>query len=104
MKNEPSAPKRKHGPISYLSLSVGIICFFIVFVTPTRIANVGNVMGDYITFSLTGLGIVLSISGLLKKTEKKITPIISLLLSLSFFLFWIMVVVLLLTGQMDFAP
>src|SRR5690625_857753 len=49
LKNELSAPK-KHGVISYTALIIGIICFFIVFVTPTRIANNGNVIGEFITF------------------------------------------------------
>ncbi len=49
MENE-KAIQKKHGIISYISLLIGIICFFIVFVTPTRIANVGNLIGDYITF------------------------------------------------------
>ena len=103
MKKELSASK-KHGVISYISLIIGVVCFFIVFVTPTRIANVGNLVGDYITFTLTGAGIILSIMGLVKKTEKNIIPIISLILSASFFIFWIIVIFLLLTHQMDFAP
>ena len=78
--------------------------FFIVFVTPTRIANVGNVTGDYITFFLTGIGIVLSIIGILKKIEKNILPVISLILSSSLFIFWIIVIFLLFTGQTEFAP
>ncbi|MBM7600998.1 hypothetical protein JOC34_003419 [Virgibacillus halotolerans] len=103
MKKELSASK-KHGLISYISLIIGVVCFFIVFVTPTRIANVGNLVGDYITFTLTGAGIILSIMGLVKKAEKNIIPIISLILSTSFFIFWIIVIFLLLTDQMDFAP
>src|SRR5699024_8666513 len=97
------APK-KHGFISYLSLIIGIICFFIVFVTPTRIANVGNLTGDYITFFLTGAGILLSIIGILKKTEKNIIPTISLILSASFFLYWIIIIFLLFNGLIEFAP
>ncbi|MCT1903471.1 hypothetical protein [Oceanobacillus sojae] len=95
---------KKHGLISYSSLIVGIICFFIVFITPTRIANIGNVVGDYITFFLTAAGIILSIIGLGKKTEKNIVPFISLIFSSSFFIFWIIVFFLLITDQMDFAP
>ena len=97
------APK-KHGVISYSSLTIGIICFFIVFITPTRIANIGSLVGDYTTFLLTGIGILLSLIGIAKKTEKKIIPVISLILSSSFFIFWIITVFLLLTGQIDFAP
>ncbi|CAM4222080.1 DUF4064 domain-containing protein [Bacillus manliponensis] len=65
---------KKTGIISYTSLIIGIICFFMVFVTPTRIAYVGNPIGDFITLSLTGIGIVLSITGIAKKTEKKYNP------------------------------
>ncbi|MCM3737387.1 hypothetical protein M3215_16665 [Bacillus cytotoxicus] len=103
MENEIVIPK-KNGIISYISLFIGIICFFIVFVTPTRIANIGNLVGDYITFFLTGIGIVLSIMGIVKKTEKNVAPIISLILSSSFFIFWIIAVFLLVTGQIEFAP
>lgn len=69
MKNEHDKLK-KHGLISYFALIIGVICFFIVFITPTRIANIGNLAGDYITFFLTAAGIILSIIGLGKKTEK----------------------------------
>ncbi|MDM8100569.1 hypothetical protein [Oceanobacillus oncorhynchi] len=103
MNNEPDRLK-KHGLISYFALIIGVICFFIVFITPTKIANIGNLAGDYITFFLTAAGIILSIIGLGKKTEKNIIPIISFMLSSSFFIFWIIVFILLITGQMDFAP
>ncbi|MFD1067398.1 hypothetical protein [Oceanobacillus locisalsi] len=103
MKSEPGKLK-KHGLISYISLIIGIVCFFIVFVTPTRIANIGYLAGDYITFFLTAAGIVLSIIGIFKKTEKKIIPVIALILSSSLFIFWLIVIFLLITGQMDFAP
>lgn len=95
---------KKNGIISYISLIIGIICFFIVFVTPTRVANIGSLVGDYITFFLTGIGIVLSIIGIVKKTEKNVIPIISLILSSSFFIFWIITIFLLFTGQIEFAP
>ncbi|WP_413789159.1 hypothetical protein [Bacillus yunxiaonensis] len=96
-------PKKK-GIISYISLVIGVMCFFIVFVTPTRIANIGSLVGDYITFFLTGIGILLSIIGIVKKTEKNVIPIISLILSSSFFIFWIIMIFLLFTGQIEFAP
>lgn len=97
-------PFKKHSAISYASLLVGIICFFIVFVEPVRIANIGYLPGDYITFFLTGLGIVLSVIGLAKNTEKNVIPSISLILSLSFFIFWAIAIFLLVTGQIPFAP
>lgn len=103
MENKITAPK-KYSIISYISLIVGIICVFVVFVTPTRIANVGSLVGDYITFFLTGIGIVLSLIGIVKKTEKNVIPIISLILSSSFFIFWIITIILLFTGQIEFAP
>jgi len=96
--------RKKYGIISYLSIIIGIACFFIVFVTPTRIANIGSLFGDYITFALTGTGIILSIIGIVKKTEKNVIPIISLILSSSFFIYWLMMIVLLFTGQIEFAP
>ena len=44
---KPETPtSKKYSMISYISLIIGIICFFIVFVTPTRIANVGYAVGD----------------------------------------------------------
>lgn len=103
MESEIVIPK-KNGIISYISLAIGVICFFIVFVTPTRIANVGNLVGDYITFFLTGIGIVLSVIGIVKKTEKNVVPIIALILSSSFFIFWIIAIFLLFTGKIEFAP
>lgn len=98
------ATQKKYGLISYFALAVGVICFFIVFVTPTRIANIGNGFGDIITFLLTGIGIVLAIIGLVKKTEKNVIPVIALLLSSSFFIFWIITIILLFTGQIEFWP
>ncbi|MED3794439.1 hypothetical protein P4571_18580 [Niallia alba] len=103
MENEIITPK-KHGIISFIALAIGIICVFIVFVTPTRIANIGSLVGDYITFFLTGAGILLSIIALLMKTEKKLIPVIALILSSSLFIFWIIFIFLLFTGQIEFAP
>ncbi|MDR4902304.1 hypothetical protein P4T54_14065 [Bacillus mycoides] len=97
-------PKKKYSIISYLSLLIGIMCFLFVFITPTRIANAGNIVGDYVTITLTGVGIILSIITMTKKTEKKGIAIISLVLSSSFFIFWIIAIILLFTGQINFAP
>ncbi|EJS04997.1 MULTISPECIES: hypothetical protein [Bacillus] len=97
-------PKKKYSIISYLSLLIGIMCFLFVFITPTRIANAGNIVGDYVTITLTGVGIILSIITMTKKTEKKGIAIISLILSSSFFIFWIIAIILLFTGQINFAP
>ncbi|WP_368906379.1 hypothetical protein [Bacillus wiedmannii] len=97
-------PKKKYSIISYISLLIGILCFLFVFVTPTRIANEGNIVGDYITVALTVAGIILSIITMTKKTEKKGIAILSLILSSSFFIFWIIAIILLFTGQISFAP
>lgn len=97
-------PKKKYSIISYLSLLIGIMCFLFVFITPTRIADAGNIVGDYVTIALTGVGIILSIITMTKKTEKKGIAIISLVLSSSFFIFWIIAIILVLTGQVSFAP
>jgi len=96
--------QKSYSKISYISLVVGIICFFIVFVPPTRIASIGYIAGDYITAALTGIGIFFSVMALVKKTEKKIIPLISLILSFSFLIFWMITIVLLFTGQIEFAP
>ncbi|AJH21335.1 hypothetical protein BWGOE4_29370 [Bacillus mycoides] len=96
--------KKKYSIISYVSLLIGIMCFLFVFITPTRIANAGNIVGDYITIALTGVGIILSTIGITKQTEKKAIAIISLILSSSFFIFWIIAIILLFTGQINFAP
>ncbi|MDM5462973.1 hypothetical protein [Bacillus cereus] len=96
--------KKKYSIISYVSLLIGIMCFLFVFITPTRIANAGNIVGDYITIALTGVGIIIPIITMTKKTEKKAIAIISLILSSSFFIFWIIAIILLFTGQINFAP
>jgi len=101
---EQRTPKRKHSPISYSSLLIGIICFFIVFVTPTRLAHTGNMTGDYITYGMTFIGILLSLVALSKEKEKKLIPVVSLILSSSLFIFWLVALFLLFTGLMDFAP
>lgn len=103
MENDAFIQKR-YGVISFISFVIGVICFFIVFVTPIRVANIGSLADDYITFFLTITGIVLSIIGILKKTEKRVIPIISLVFSSSFFIFWVIVITLLVTGEIEFAP
>ncbi|SNT39934.1 hypothetical protein SAMN05444672_11980 [Bacillus sp. OK838] len=103
MENDAFIQKR-YGVISFISFVIGIICFFIVFVTPIRVANIGGLADYYITFFLTITGIVLSIIGILKKTEKRVIPIISLVFSSSFFIFWVIVITLLVTGEIEFAP
>ncbi|MHC2835614.1 glucan phosphoethanolaminetransferase (alkaline phosphatase superfamily) [Bacillus sp. F9_6S_D1_P_5] len=64
-------PKRKYSIISYISLLIGILCFLFVFITPTRIANAGNIVGDYITVALTVAGIILSVITMTKKTRRR---------------------------------
>ncbi|WP_148357556.1 hypothetical protein [Peribacillus simplex] len=93
--------QKRYGVISFTSFIIGIICFFTVFITPIRMGNIGNMNGDYITFFLTIAGIVLSVIGILKKTEKKVISIISLVFSSSFFIFWVIVITLLLTGEIE---
>ena len=77
--------------------------FLFVFITPTRIANAGNIVGDYITVALTVAGIILSIITMTKNREEGIA-ILSFILSSSFFIFWIIAIILLFTGQISFAP
>lgn len=96
--------QRKHSVISYISLAVGIICFFITFVQPTRIVMIGSLAGDYITYGFTAIGLICSIIGITKKTEKNMLPIISLFLSLSFPIYFAVIFILLVTGVIPFAP
>jgi len=94
----------KHSVISYIALALGVVCFFITFVEPTRIVMVGSLAGDYITFGLTAIGVICSIVGLLKKTEKNLLSIISLILSLSFPIYFVLWLILMFTGVWGFAP
>ena len=64
-------PKKKYSIISYICLLIGILCFLFVFITPTRIANAGNIVGDYITVALTVAGIILSIITMTKKQRRR---------------------------------
>lgn len=100
MENEASIQKR-YGVISFTSFIIGIICFFTVFITPIRMENIGSMTGGYITLFLTIAGIALSVMGILKKTEKKMISIISLVFSSSFFIFWVIIITLLLTGEIE---
>ncbi|MBL3645361.1 hypothetical protein JMN23_23675 [Bacillus sp. RHFB] len=100
MENEASIQKR-YGVISFTSFIIGIICFFTVFITPIRMENIGSMTGGYITLFLTIVGIALSVMGILKKTEKKMISIISLVFSSSFFIFWVIIITLLLTGEIE---
>jgi hypothetical protein len=100
MENEACIQKR-YGVISFTSFIIGIICFFTVFITPIRMENIGSLTGGYITFFLTVAGIVLSVMGILKKTEKKMISIISLVFSSSFLIFWVIIITLLLTGEIE---
>lgn len=100
MENEACIQKR-YSVISFTSFIIGIICFFTVFITPIRMEDIGGLTGGYITFFLTVAGIVLSVMGILKKTEKKMISIISLVFSSSFLIFWVIIITLLLTGEIE---
>ncbi|WP_373893208.1 hypothetical protein [Virgibacillus sp. CBA3643] len=95
---------RKYSIISYIALATGIICFFITFVQPTRIVMIGSLTGDYITYVITAIGVVCSIIGLYKKTEKNMLPTITLILSLSFPIYFVLMFILVLIGAIPFAP
>ncbi|MDZ5712706.1 hypothetical protein [Jeotgalibacillus haloalkalitolerans] len=99
-----SKNEKKHTKLSYSALTIGIICFFIVFIPPTRIVHIGSGAGDILTYLLTLAGLILSIIGLVKNTEKNIIPAISFMLSLSFVIYWIVFLILLFTLQLDPAP
>lgn len=102
MENEACIQKR-YGVISFTSFIIGIICFFTVFITPIRMENIGSMTGGYITLFLTVAGIALSVIGILKRTEKKMISIISLVFSSSFFIFWVIIITLLLTGEIEWS-
>ncbi|MEK4563820.1 hypothetical protein MKX54_03915 [Alkalihalobacillus sp. FSL R5-0424] len=89
--------------IKYSALLIGIVCFFLTFVPFTRVVMIGSSIGDYIIFVLTPVGVVLSIIALVG-SSKKFIPIVALVLSLSFPLFFVLVFILLITGVTDFAP
>ncbi|GAF21663.1 hypothetical protein JCM19047_1362 [Bacillus sp. JCM 19047] len=59
--------------------------------------------GDYIVFALTAIGVTLSFISLIK-SDKKLIPIVYLILSLSFPIFITLWIILLFTGTIDFAP
>ncbi|WP_054710785.1 hypothetical protein [Bacillus sp. JCM 19041] len=94
---------RKVSLIRYAALIIGIACFFLTFVPFTRIALVGSMFGDYIIYALTAIGVTLSIYSILK-SQNKIVPIVSLIFSLSLPIFLLLLIVLLFTGTIDFAP
>ena len=77
--------------------------FSVRFITPTRIANAGNIVGDYITVALTVAGIILSIITMTKNREEgDCYSFIHTVLII--FIFWIIAIILLFTGQISFAP
>ena len=96
-------PKKKYSIISYICLLIGILCFLFVFITPTRIANVGNIVGDYVTVALTVAGIILSVITMAKKLRRRdCYSFVNTVLII--FIFWIIAIILLFTGQISFAP
>lgn len=65
---------KKYGFLSWLSLIIGVTSFFLVFVIPTRIANIGSAIGDSITLSLMVIEILISILDSSKKRRKRLSP------------------------------
>ena len=77
--------------------------FSVRFITPTRIANAGNIVGDYVTVALTVVGIIFSIITMTKKQRRRdCDSFIHTVLII--FIFWIIAIILLFTGQISFAP
>lgn len=93
MQSELNLDKSKHTIISHLALSFGLICFLIVFLNPIKFVHTGSLMGDAVAILFTTIGLILSITGLLVESEKKLIPFISLLFSSSFFISWVLMVV-----------
>ncbi|MFB4211500.1 hypothetical protein ABC345_09815 [Shouchella sp. 1P09AA] len=102
MKNKNDL-RKKRSLIKYLALIIGIACLFLTFVTPTRVVLIGSKYGDYIVLALTAIGVILSIVSL-KIEARKFLPILSLILSLSYPIFVVLLLILLFTGVIDFAP
>ena len=94
--------KKRENLLVYTALAMGILCFVFTF-TFFRIVMIGYMSGDYSMFAFTFIGVMLSIFSIVK-TKKRLVPILSLLLSLSFPLLYIVWIVLLMTGVTDFAP
>nr|WP_144558723.1 hypothetical protein [Shouchella miscanthi] len=98
-----NALTKKGTIIKYIALIIGIACLFLTFVTPTRVVMIGCIYGDYIVFALTAIGVLLSIYSI-RISEKKLISILSLILSLSFPIMFVLWLILLFTGTIDFAP
>ncbi|MBG9785600.1 hypothetical protein [Shouchella lehensis] len=98
-----NALTKKGTIIKYIALIIGIACLLLTFVTPTRVVMIGSIYGDYIVFALTAIGVLLSIYSI-RISEKKLIPILSLILSLSFPIMFVLWLILLFTGTIDFAP
>ncbi|MGN1218637.1 MAG: hypothetical protein ACI4TD_11810 [Phocaeicola sp.] len=95
---------RTNRSIGIVSVIVGVICFFMVFVPPTRTVMIGSALGDYVAVGFTITGIMLAVVSLVKEPGKKWIPVIGLLLSLSYLAYWAILLVMLMMGLIPFAP
>ncbi|MBV6682380.1 hypothetical protein KV679_01605 [Bacillus sp. JRC01] len=101
---ETQAPSlKKYSTLSCLSHIIGVTSVFLVFVTPTRIANTGSAIGVHHPQPDGHRHLDLDFWTPQKK-EKKALSVIGLLLSFSFVFYWILIISLLVTGQIPFAP
>ncbi|ADC51593.1 hypothetical protein BpOF4_17760 [Alkalihalophilus pseudofirmus OF4] len=89
--------------LELIAFIIGILCFSIVFIPFTRITMTGHAWGDMISISLMFIGVTLT-SILLKKYGRSPLLIFSIILSLSFPIYLVILFVALFTGLIEFGP
>ncbi|MED1603382.1 hypothetical protein BTR22_10590 [Alkalihalophilus pseudofirmus] len=89
--------------LELIAFIIGILCFSIVFIPFTRITMTGHAWGDMISISLMFIGVTLT-SILLKKYGRSPLLIFSLILTLSFPIYLVILFVALFTGLIEFGP
>ncbi|MEC2072604.1 hypothetical protein [Alkalihalophilus marmarensis] len=99
--NSSYIPNKKR--LELIAFIIGILCFSMVFIPFTRITMTGHAWGDMISITLMFIGVTLS-SILLKQYGRSPLLIFSLLLSLSFPIYLVILFVGLFTGLIEFGP
>ncbi|WEG15140.1 hypothetical protein PQ478_11375 [Alkalihalophilus pseudofirmus] len=99
--NSSYIPNKKR--LELIAFIIGILCFSIVFIPFTRITMTGHAWGDMISITLMFIGVTLT-SILLKKYGRSPLLIFSLILTLSFPIYLVILFVALFTGLIEFGP
>ncbi|MDV2884822.1 hypothetical protein RYX45_06505 [Alkalihalophilus pseudofirmus] len=89
--------------LQFIAFIIGVLCFSIVFIPFTRITMTGHAWGDMISITLMFIGVTLSTT-LLKKYGRSPLLIFSIILSLSFPIYLVILIVALFTGLIEFGP